>query len=108
MSIKITGLKEFERKLRGLSDRAEAISGEHSVPMSELLAPSFLAGCTLFNSANELFEKSGYKIESQEDFSAIPDERWDEFIRNNTSFSSWNEMLQAASAAWARRKLGFD
>ena len=76
--------------------------------MTELLTPSFLAGCTLFNSADELFEKSGYKIESQEDFNAIPDEPWDEFIRNNTSFSSWKEMLEAATAAWAKGKLGFD
>lgn len=99
MGIKITGLNEFQRQLRELSDRVEAISGEHSVPMSELLSPSFLASCTLFNSADELFEKSGYKVESQEDFDAIPDEPWDEFIRSNTSFGSWKEMLDAAGVA---------
>ena len=50
-------------------------------------------------------KKSGFKVESQEDFEAIPDDVWDEFIRNNTSFASWKEMLQAAGAAWAKAKL---
>lgn len=108
MGIKITGLDEFQRQLREFSDRVEAISGERSVPMNELLTPSFLATCTLFNSADELFEKSGYKIESQEEFDAIPHERWDEFIRSNTSFGSWKEMLDAAGVAWAKERLGLD
>jgi hypothetical protein len=52
-----------------------------------------------------MFERSGFKVESQEDFAAIPDEPWDDFIRSNTSFFNWREMLQAAGAAWAKSKL---
>ncbi len=108
MGMKITGLDELQRKLQDLSRKAEAVGGEHSVPITELLTPTFLAGCTLFNSADELFEKSGFKVESQADFDAIPNDVWDEFIRGNTSFPSWKEMLQAAGANWAKEKLGFD
>ena len=106
--MKITGLEQLERKLRDLSDRAQSVSGTNSVPVSELLSPSFLAGCTLFNSADELFEKSGFKVESQADFEAIPDDQWDDFIRDNTSFASWKEMLQAAGVAWMKGKLQLD
>jgi len=53
----------------------------------------------------EMFERSGFKVESQEDFAAIPDEAWDDFICTNTSYFNWREMLQAAGAAWAKMKL---
>ena len=108
MGVRITGLDELTRKLQNLSDQAEALHGGHTLPISELLSPSFLATCTLFNSADEMFEKSGFKIESQADFEAIPDDQWDDFIRGNTSFPSWKEMLQAAGAAWARNKLNWE
>jgi len=108
MSMQITGLDELQRKLQELADGADALSGEHALPISELLSPAFLATCTLFNSADEMFEKSGFKIESQADFEAIPDEQWDDFIRGNTSFPSWNEMLQAAGASWAKTKLNWE
>jgi len=105
MSIKMTGLDEFQKKLDDLKNRVESISGERSIPLNELLTPDFLAACSTFSSAEELFERSGFKVESQEDFAAIPDEPWDEFIRVNTSYFNWQEMLQAAGAAWTKAKL---
>jgi hypothetical protein len=107
MSMKITGLDQLQRKLNDLKERAESISGERKIPISELLTPDFLAGCSTFSSADEMFERSGFKVESEQDFTAIPDDDWDAFIRANTSCFSWSEMLQAAGAAWAKAKLGF-
>ena len=105
MSIKITGLDKFRRQLEEFQNKIESVSGEQSVPLNELLTPDFLATCSTFSSADELFERSGFKVESKEDFAAIPDEPWDEFIRSNTSFFNWKEMLQAAGAAWVKSKL---
>lgn len=107
-AVRITGLEEFQSKRRELRDRVESLSGEHSVRIFELLSPPFLAGCSLFNSAEELFSKSGFKVKSQADFDAIPDEAWDEFIRENTSVSSWKEMLDAAGAAWVNKRLNLN
>lgn len=106
MSFKITGLKEIERKLDDLSRRAKEIDGTNDVPIDELLSVSFLSLCSKFSSAQEMFEASGYKIETQEDFNVIPDKEWDEFIKNNTEYTSWEEMLHAASAVWIKKKLG--
>jgi len=107
MSVKVTGLDEFQRRLRELRERAEAIDGEQTISMAELLTPDFLASCSTFSSAEEMFERGGFRVETQEDFAAIPDDAWDEFVRLNTSFFSWKEMLDAAGAAWAKSKLGF-
>ena len=107
MSIKVTGLDQFRKKLDDLKNKVQSISGERSVPINELLTPDFLAACSTFSSAEEMFERSGFKVESQEDFAAIPDEAWDEFIRSDTSYLNWGEMLQAAGAAWAKSKLDF-
>jgi hypothetical protein len=107
MSIRLTGLKELERQFEELRQRAESMSGEQSVPLTDLLTPDFLAACSTFSSADEMFERSGFSVESQKDFAAIPDDAWDAFIRANTSYFSWKEMLDAAGAAWAKGKLGF-
>tara|TARA_R100000353_G_scaffold166904_1_gene128671 strand:+ start:1077 stop:1241 length:165 start_codon:yes stop_codon:yes gene_type:complete len=53
-----------------------------------------------------LFEASGFKVESKEDFESIPDDEWEAFITQNTSFDSWLEMQKAAMAAYTKKKLG--
>ncbi len=106
MGIKITGLDELQRKFSDLERRASKMHGSHEIPMSELLSPSFLRGCSRFSSLDEMFVTSGFKVESQEDFSAIPDNEWDTFIRGNTSFGNWQKMLHAASVAWTQKELG--
>lgn len=104
--MKITGFDALQKKLDKLAQNAAALDGEHSVPVSELLTPAFVARHTQSTSADELFEQSGFKIESPEDFAAIPDEEWDEYIRSVSSFSGWQAMLSKAGEAWATEKMG--
>ena len=77
--LKVTGLDEFQRKLNDMARQAESLSGNHSVPVPDLLTPDFLRRCSRFQSAEEMFEVSGFNVESAEDFAAIPDAEWDEF-----------------------------
>jgi len=58
-----------------------------------------------FISLDEMLEKSPFKIESQEDFQKIDDAEWDIFIKNNTKFNSWEEMLSTASTIWVKKQL---
>jgi hypothetical protein len=74
--------------------------------LTELLSPSFIRSCSSFKDAQELFDKSGFKIDNKADFAAIPDAAWDKYISGKTKYKSWAEMLQAASLAWTKRKLG--
>lgn len=102
---KITGLDEAMKKLNDLQRKAKAIN-QQSVPVSEILTPAFLLRHTPFGSADEMYQASGFKIETPEDFAAIPDEEWDAFIRSISSFTDWNAMLNEARKEWTTKKLG--
>jgi hypothetical protein len=103
--ITVTG--NFREKLGDLGRRAKELDGPHEVPLKELMPPAFVAGCSSFGSLEELFAGSPFKINSTDDFKAIPDADWDAFIQSSTSFASWREMQHAAVREWTRRKLGF-
>lgn len=102
---KIEGLDELQNKLHNLARKAEEIDGQH-IPVSEILTDSFVSQNSSFSSAGKMFKASGFKIETQEDFAAIPDNDWDNYIRSVSSFDSWQSMLDAAGHEWAKRKLG--
>ncbi|BBU68741.1 hypothetical protein [Fluviibacter phosphoraccumulans] len=104
--LKITGLDELTNQLDHMARVAEELEGTQTVLMTELLSPEFVSSHTKFVNAEEMFEASGFKIESQDDFAAIPDAEWDEFIRSISSFSDWQSMLSEAGSAWAAKKLG--
>jgi hypothetical protein len=105
--VKITGLDQMQRKLRQLSDRAKKLHGTHQVPLSELFPPEFMQRHSKFDSLQDLFEASGFTIESAEDFAAIPPDQLDDFIRSSTSFASWKEMKRKGTEKWAAREMGF-
>lgn len=105
--IKINGLDKLENRLDDLAERAKSIEGKQSVSIAEILTPTFISGHTSFANINEVFEASGFEINNQTDFEAIPGDEWDEFIRSISSFKSWDEMLAKAGTEWAARKIGF-
>ncbi len=105
--LNVTGLNEMSKKFEDLANKATALSEMNQVPITELLNPTFLAKHTRFADADELFEASGFKFETQEDLAAIPDDKWDEFIRSISSYPDWISMLNDATKEWAVRELGF-
>jgi len=100
------GLDALQKNLRRLEDRARALDGTHSVPIGELLTPGFVrAHVRSCSTVEEWLQNSGFKIESADDFKAIPDADWDAYVRSSTSFSNWQEMLQAAGAEMVKKQL---
>jgi len=97
MSIKITGLDELTKNLGRLSEKLEDETKPRNVQFSERFNPTFMTNHTSFSSFDEMVKKSPFKVESQQDFEAIPDAAWDDYVRKNTKFSSWQEMLSKAS-----------
>lgn len=104
--IKIEGLDEIKKQLDGMTKAAEEMNGS-SVSMDELLNYDFLASTTKFSSMDEMFAASGFLIENQQDFEAIPEDKWNDFIRSVSSFNSWEDLLDKAGEEWAAKKLGF-
>lgn len=105
--IKIEGLDELQEKIEVLSQKVHELDGQN-IPMSEVLTGDFISRSTKFSSLEELLEASGFKIESQDDFAAIPVDDLDRFIRSNSPFDSWNALLSTAGSEWAKKKLGFE
>lgn len=106
-TLEISGFDEIERNLQQLSDNVEAMTGEHSIPLTELYPPAFMAEHTDFATIEEMFEASGFTMETPEDFAAIPDAEWDAFIATRTRFDDWGTMQTKAAAEWFSRGIGF-
>ena len=102
------GFKEFEKKLNAISKKAQELDGQHEIPLKELLTDTFIASNTNFKTAQEMFDASGFKVTTNEEFEAIPDNEWDNFIARNTKFTNWEAMLEEAVGAYAIKKLGLD
>lgn len=99
MKIKSNGnLKQLQKNLEKISETTQ-------VTLVELMPSQFISNCSRFNSLEELFEASGFKIDSPEDFAAIPDDEWDIFIKENTTYEDWSEMQQAAAAVYFKSAL---
>ena len=91
--------------LRKLQRRAKELDGTHRVPATELLTAKFMREHCPFSSFEAMLAASPFTVKSAEDFKAIPDAEWDAFVRQNTRFSCWREMLSAASAEWTKERL---
>ncbi len=100
------GLNDIKRKLDDIGKKLKEIDGKNEVPIDELLSDSFISNCSKFSSAEELLNAGGFQIESNEDIEAIPQEKLDEFIRGNTTYKNWEEMLQDAIGEWVKQKIG--
>jgi hypothetical protein len=106
MSVTIDGLDSVLRGLEDLKRRAESLHGEHEVKIGDLLTPDFIQRFTDFMNVDEMFAASGFKLESQKDLEAIPQDLLDAFIRERTLFGCWSEMMQKATEEWTAKKLG--
>ena len=105
-SFEMSGFDEFERELNRLSENAQAIDGEHLVPLHDLFLQAFMDEYTDYQSLEELFEASGFTVETPEDFAAIPDAEWDAFITRVTRFSDWQTMQEKGAAEWIAKGIG--
>lgn len=100
MSIKsdMTGLKK-------LAENARKLQGSQQVPLLDLFNPEFMSKHTKSPDFLSFCELGGYKVETAEDFLAIPDEPWDAHVQSQTDFDSWLEMQKAAGAEHVKSQL---
>lgn len=101
MSVKITSNGNLEKLQKNLKE----MDGTQEVKLTDLMNESFISTCSKFSSIEELIDASGYKVESKEDFEAIPDDEWDDFIKNNTTYENWLEMQKSAGTEFAKAQL---
>jgi hypothetical protein len=100
MPVKIN-MKGLDRLRKNL----ESLDGTHKVELKEIMTPEFISGCSTFSGLDQLFNASEFKVENAEDFKAIPDNEWEAFIINNTTFESWAAMQKAALDKFMKSKI---
>lgn len=87
--------KGFDQLKKNLAE----LSKHDRVSFSELFNPDFMKANTDFSTLEEMFAQSGFKVDTAEDFKAIPDAEWEVFITARTKFESWLEMQRVAGKA---------
>ena len=98
---------DLQGKLADLQRRASALEGQHQVPFGDLFTPKFMAKFTSCSSIDELFERGGIAVDSQEGFECLPEDQLDQLVATYTRFTTWEEMKRAAGEVWVKRQLGF-
>lgn len=107
MSIKIKGLDKFQRDLSNIAKKAQELEGQKNFSFEELFNVSFMNKHTSFTNFNDFLVAGGFIVNSAEDFKAIPDDEFDEYIQKSTKFTSWSQMQEEATGEYVARQLGF-
>lgn len=101
----IQGSGNFKRSLQKLSDNLRALGGHHDVPVTELFNADFMRRYAKVPTLEALLDAGGFKVETADDFKAIPNEEMDRAVREHTSFATWKEMFEKAGLEHMKRKL---
>jgi len=104
-SIEIKGLDKIQKNLKSLQREIHKISREQKVPLNNIFPSSFMSKFTQFSSFNEMVNKSPFRVKTEEDFKNIPDKDWDAYVREKTSFNSWDEMLSKAGEQYFGKQI---
>lgn len=106
MSFKIDGLDELQKQLKKMEKGARELERTKTVPLEQLLTPTFMRKYSPFSSFDELLAAGNFEVNSQEDFEAIPDDVFNRHIATHTNFSTWDDMLGEATSQYALKKMG--
>jgi len=95
---------DLKKTLGELVKNAEAIDGVNKITLDELFNTGFMKKRTRFSSTDGLFCSDGISVNSADDLNAILGDEFDQYLRQVTSFSSWNEVVETAYAEWVTIK----
>ena len=95
------GLQKFSNNLKELTNK-------NQVSIDALFNDQFIQRHTSVDNIQELYSKSGFKCETEDDIKNIyEDEKWDEYITKVTKFDSWLDMQKNAMGEYVKKQLGF-
>lgn len=97
-----SGLSKLANNIEDLS---KSLEEKPAVSLTDILTPEFISQHTKFQSADELFQASGFEFNTPEEFKAIPDEAMNEYIKSISSFHSFQEMLQTAGNEYFKARI---
>ncbi|KQL17682.1 hypothetical protein [Cytobacillus solani] len=104
---KVKGLDKLQKQLKNMESAAKELEKTTSISFDELFITSFMSKNTKFDSFDEFLNAGNFKVESQDDFEAIPEDDMDQHVMKNTNFKDWQTMLETATQEYIQKKLGF-
>lgn len=105
MGVEIEGIDDLADDLEQMAEQALGLEGSNEVPFTELMPPAFMSKYTDFESVESFIDESQWDVEGQEDFEAIPDAEFDQYVNENTRFDTWEQMFSKAGEEWMARQL---
>lgn len=89
--------------LKKLQENMEKLQGSHQVSLAEVLTDEFVSSHSKYAGFDELLADIG--VTTAEEFTALPDAKFDAFLAANTDFESWLDMQKQGMAAYAKSKI---
>lgn len=74
------------------------------VPFEVLFDESFMKEYTKFKTIDEFLKSSPFEIKSQKDFENVDVNKLDEYVKENSVFSTWGEMKEKAVNIYLNKK----
>ena len=102
----VTGIDEFEKELKTISNKAEKFGKKKQHSYNKVFNSTFLKKHTKFSSFKKMMEASNFDCSTQEKFDSIPKEDLDKFIQSISRYRSFDNMLKAASEDYLVKELG--
>jgi len=101
IKFELKGLKEFQRNLDKITKEVNSLK-EQTPTFEELFPPTFMTKYTQFKTIEDMVELSPIRGEKKEDFSSG---EWNKFVKEKTSFQSWEEMLAKTEEEYFGKKV---
>ena len=95
----------FNNNFAKIIDKVKKLSGNSEIRFKDLFNNNFIINYTKFESINQMFQESDFEIRSEEDFNNIAENKLDEYVKETTNFSNWEEMIEKAVEEWVQKEL---
>ncbi len=106
-NVNIKGIKEIQKKLNNLEEKAKELDGEQEIPLEKLVNNDFINKHTNHDTFEDFIFESELLDEGEEiTEELINSDEFNEYVKNNTDFESWKDMLQTASVEYVQRQMG--
>lgn len=105
MSTNINGFDELIDSLKSLEKNVHNLEGTHTISFDKLFTKTFMEKHTDCSSFDGFLKAGNFVVNSQEDFEAIPDDEFDQYVSHATNFDSWADMLNQATKDYLSSEL---
>jgi|GEM_PF-1306936 len=100
--------KEVEDTLKKLEKKTKELEKRKEIPLNELMTNDFVRKHTTHDTFESFAIESGLISKGEEITEEILNsDEFNEYVKNNTSFDSWQNMLENASVEYIQKQLGF-